>query len=114
MILINTIIIPFQEALYRSRGGIRLFYCSLLPLNTKPLDDGGKLLVKKLRYKKKQKNRYLIDKVDVILVELADLLQGFVVVGVDEEQVFGKQNVLHVGSLSVENRDSRVALLLLN
>ena len=101
---------------YRSRGGIRLFYCSLLPLNTKPLDAGGKSLVK---YKvaslqKKNNNRYLIDKVDVILVELADLLQRFVVVGVDEEQVFGKQDVLHVGSLSVEHRDSRVALLLLN
>ena len=58
-------------------------------------------------------DRVGVDEVHVVLVELADLLDGLLVVRVDEEQVPGKEEVHHVGPITRGvHGDPGVALLL--
>jgi hypothetical protein len=52
----------------------------------------------------------LVDKVDLILVELADFLQRFLVVRINKEKVSGKEDVDYVRAPTLEDRDAGVAL----
>ena len=50
--------------------------------------------------------------VDLVLVELADLLNGFVIIRVYEEKILGKEDVGNVASLCNKDRDPGVSLVL--
>ena len=66
------------------------------------LDEGHVALVARFELVEHvREDGVLVDKIHVVLVEAADLLQRFVVVRVDEEEVAGKQDVDHVGALSL-------------
>ena len=55
---------------------------------------------------------YLINKINIVLVEFTDFLQRFIIFGVDKQQVLGKEYVDDVGPVPLVDGDPTVPLLL--
>jgi hypothetical protein len=61
-------------------------------------------------FKNVREDGALVDKVDLILVELADFLQRFLVIRINKEKISGKEDVDNVRAATLEDRDAGVAL----